>query len=148
MLDNPGLVAGKRVLDLATGSGLVAIAAKKAGAREVFAADIDLFACAAARLNARANDVALAIIDDDLLKEEPQAFDAILVGDLFYEKDLAARVHAWLKQAQAQGALVLIGDPGRSYLPKSALIHVIDYNVPVTRELEDSEIKRTAVWRL
>jgi predicted nicotinamide N-methyase len=148
VLDHPALVAGKTVLDLATGSGLVGIAAKKAGAEAVLAADIDLFATAAARLNAQANDVALDITDDDLLQNEPGRFDVILVGDLFYEKDLAARVHAWLGQAQEQGALALIGDPGRSYLPKSALIHVIDYNVPVTRELEDSEIKRTAVWRV
>ncbi|QIG48006.1 methyltransferase [Nordella sp. HKS 07] len=148
VLDHPELVAGKRVLDLATGSGLVAIAAKKAGAKEVLAADIDLFACAATRLNARANDITLEIMDDDLLRNKPQSFDVILVGDLFYEKDLAARVHAWLDQAREQGALVLIGDPGRSYLRKSTLVHVVDYNVPVTRELEDSEIKRTAVWRL
>jgi predicted nicotinamide N-methyase len=148
VLDHPALVAGKTVLDLATGSGLVGIAAKKAGARSVLAADIDLFAIAAARLNAQANDVALDITDDDLLQNAPGRFDVILVGDLFYEKDLAARVHAWLSRAQEQGALALIGDPGRSYLPKSALTHVIDYNVPVTRDLEDSEIKRTAVWRL
>jgi predicted nicotinamide N-methyase len=148
VLDHPALVAGKSVLDLATGSGLVGIAAMKAGARSVLAADIDLFATAAARLNAHANDVALDITDDDLLQNGPGRFDVILVGDLFYEKDLAARVHAWLRQAQEQGALALIGDPGRSYLPKSALTHVIDYNVPVTRELEDSEIKRTAVWRV
>jgi len=148
VLDHPALVAGKTVLDLATGSGLVGIAAKKAGAEAVLAADIDLFATAAARLNAEANDVVLDITDDDLLQNGPDRFDVILVGDLFYEKDLAARVHAWLQQAQEQGALALIGDPGRSYLPKSALTHVIDYNVPVTRELEDSEIKRTAVWRV
>lgn len=148
VLDHPALVAGKSVLDLATGSGLVGIAAKKAGAEAVLAADIDLFATAAARLNAEANDVVLDITDDDLLQDEPGNFDVILVGDLFYEKDLAARVHAWLRRARKQGALALIGDPGRSYLPKSALAHVIDYNVPVTRELEDSEIKRTAVWRI
>ncbi|MFZ5677364.1 MAG: class I SAM-dependent methyltransferase [Pseudomonadota bacterium] len=148
VLDHPALVADRSVLDLATGSGLVAIAAKKAGARSVLAADIDLFAVAATRLNAQANEVALDITDDDLLRHGPGDFDVILVGDLFYEKDLAARVHAWLRSAQGQGALVLIGDPGRSYLPKSALTHVIDYNVPVTRELEDSEIKRTAVWRV
>ncbi|HTN96518.1 MAG TPA: methyltransferase [Nordella sp.] len=148
VLDHPHLVADKNMLDLATGSGLVAIAAKKAGAAKVLAADIDRFACAATRLNAQANGVDLAITDDDLLCNGPGAFDVILVGDLFYEKDLAARVHAWLGTAKEQGALVLIGDPGRSYLPKSALTHVIDYNVPVTRELEDAEIKRTAVWRL
>lgn len=148
VLDHPELVLGQSVLDLATGSGLVAIAAKKAGAADVLAADIDLFACAATRLNAQANDVALDVTDDDLLQNGPPDIDVILVGDLFYEKDLAARVHAWLGLAQEQGSVVLIGDPGRSYLPKSALVHVIDYNVPVTRELEDSEIKRTAVWRL
>lgn len=148
VLDHPALVAGKTVLDLATGSGLVGIAAKKAGAEAVLAADIDLFATAATRLNAQANDVVLDITDDDLLQGRPGNFDVILVGDLFYEKDLAARVQTWLGQARKQGALALIGDPGRSYLPKSALTHVVDYNVPVTRELEDSEIKRTAVWRL
>lgn len=148
VLDHPQLVKGKSVLDLATGSGLVAIAAKKAGARSVLAADIDGFACAAARLNAQANDVAIDITDRDLLQEPPPDCDVILVGDLFYEKALAERVHAWLIQAKQKGAVVLIGDPGRSYLPKPALLHVIDYNVPVTRELEDSEIKRTAVWRI
>ena len=148
VLDHAHLVNGKRVLDLATGSGLVAIAAKKAGAGSVLAADIDLFACAAARLNARLNEVAIAITDEDLLGMPAQCFDVILVGDLFYEKALAERVHAWLRQAKREGAEVLIGDPGRSYLPKSSLKPVIDYNVPVTRDLEDAEIKRTAVWRL
>jgi len=148
ILDHPQLVMSKSVLDLATGSGLVAIAAKKAGARSVLAADIDRFACAAARLNAQANDVAIDISDEDLLQDAPQDFDVVLVGDLFYEKALAERVHAWLIAAKAGGADILIGDPGRSYLPKSALLHVIDYNVPVTRDLEDSEIKRTSVWRI
>ncbi len=148
ILDHSTIVAGKNVLDLATGSGLVAIAAKKAGARSVLAADIDRFACAAARLNAQLNDAPILITDDDLLREEPQHFDVVLVGDLFYEKALAERVQAWLSQAKRKGAQVLIGDPGRSYLPKPALQHVIDYNVPVTRELEDTEIKRTAVWRI
>ena len=148
VLDHPALVKGKSVLDLATGSGLVAIAAKKAGAESVLAADIDRFACAAARLNAQVNDVAIEISDEDLLQEAPASFDVVLVGDLFYEKALAERVHNWLVEARARGASILIGDPGRSYLPKSALTHVIDYNVPVTRELEDAEIKRTAVWRI
>ena len=148
VLDHAHLVSGKRVLDLATGSGLVAIAAKKAGAKSVLAADIDLFACAAARLNAHMNDVAIAITDEDLIGASEQGFDVILVGDLFYEKALAERLHAWLGHAKQSGAEVLIGDPGRSYLPKSSLTHVIDYNVPVTRDLEDAEIKRTAVWRL
>ncbi|WP_438816517.1 class I SAM-dependent methyltransferase [Taklimakanibacter deserti] len=148
VLDHPHLVNAKSVLDLATGSGLVAIAAKKAGARSVLAADIDRFACAAARLNAQANGVAIDIGDEDLLQDAPHDFDVVLVGDLFYEKALAERVHTWLIAAKAGGADILIGDPGRSYLPKSALLHVVDYNVPVTRELEDSEIKRTSVWRI
>jgi predicted nicotinamide N-methyase len=148
VLDHPELVEGKSVLDLATGSGLVAIAAKKAGASSVLAADIDRFACAAARLNAQANGVAIDICDEDLLQREPCNVDVVLVGDLFYEKALALRVHAWLVAAKANGAAILIGDPGRSYLPKSALQHVIAYNVPVTRDLEDAEIKRTAVWRV
>jgi len=148
VLDHPQLVKGKSVLDLATGSGLVAIAAKKAGALSVLAADIDRFACAAARLNAQVNDVAIEISEADLLENEPQPFDVILVGDLFYEKALAARVHSWLEAANERGTEILIGDPGRSYLPKSQLTHVIDYNVPVTRELEDAEIKRTSVWRV
>jgi predicted nicotinamide N-methyase len=148
VLDHPHLVNGKSVLDLATGSGLVAIAAKKAGARSVLAADIDSFACAAARINADINGVEIDIIDDDLLDHAARGFDVILVGDLFYEKALAERVHAWLVEAKAKGAAILIGDPGRSYLPKSALIQVVDYNVPVTRELEDAEIKRSTVWRI
>lgn len=149
VLDHPHIVNGRCVLDLATGSGLVGIAAKKAGAKSVLAADIDRFACAAARLNARVNNVDIAITDEDLLQDRPQQhFDVILVGDLFYEKDLAARVQAWLTEAKQEGADILIGDPGRSYLPKSSLLHVVDYNVPVTRDLEDAEIKRTAVWRL
>ncbi|MGE0242066.1 MAG: methyltransferase [Parvibaculaceae bacterium] len=148
VLDHPQLVEGKTVLDLATGSGLVAIAAGKAGARAVLAADIDPFACAAARLNAQANGVAIEVSDEDLLDSAPTGFDVVLVGDLFYEKALAERVQAWLSAAKAKGADILIGDPGRSYLPKPALLHVIDYNVPVTRELEDAEIKRTAVWRI
>jgi predicted nicotinamide N-methyase len=148
VFDHAHLVTGKRVLDLATGSGLVAIAAKKAGARSVLAADIDLFACAAARLNAEANAVTIDVTDADLLQHRPPPFDVILVGDLFYEKDLAERVHVWLSDAKQAGTPVLIGDPGRSYLPKSSLHHVVDYNVPVTRDLEDAEIKRTAVWRL
>ena len=148
VLDHAAIVQGKSVLDLATGSGLVGIAAMKAGAKRVRAADIDRFACAAARLNALANDVGIDVTDEDLLQGKPASFDVILVGDLFYEKALAERVQIWLGEAKRRGAQILIGDPGRSYLPKSALTHVIDYNVPVTRELEDAEIKRTAVWRL
>ena len=148
LLDHPEIVRDRRVIDLASGSGLVGIAAMKAGAAHVLAADIDGFAVTAIALNATGNDVTLDITADDLLAAVPPACDVILVGDLFYEKSLAERVYAWLRRADAHGAAVLIGDPGRSYLPREKLEKLAEYAVPVTRELEDAEIKRTAVWRL
>lgn len=149
VLDHPQCVAGKDVLDLASGSGLVAIAAMKAGARRVVAADIDRFACTAIALNASANGVTVSTATTDLLAagELPIA-QAVLAGDIFYERDTAERALAFLMRMQAAGALVLIGDPGRSYLPKERLTARADYRVPVTRELEDSEIKHTVVWGL
>lgn len=146
VLDNPAVVQSLKVLDLATGSGLVAIAAAKSGAAHVTAADIDEFAVTAALLNAGLNQVVADVKLEDLLNTAPQAFDVILVGDLFYEKTVAGKCLAWLKQAN--GAVALIGDPGRSYLPKDQLENLAEYNVPVTRDLEDAEIKRTAVWKL
>ena len=148
VLDHPPLVAGKRVIDLATGSGLVGIAAMKAGAAHVLAADIDGFACAAVRLNAALNGLALEVTGTDLLAAAAPACDVILVGDLFYEQALAARVLAWLAEAEARGIPALIGDPGRSYLPRADLTRLGEYRVPVTRDLEDAEIKLTSVWRL
>ncbi|HEY4203971.1 MAG TPA: 50S ribosomal protein L11 methyltransferase [Xanthobacteraceae bacterium] len=154
VLDHPDLVGGKRVLDLASGSGLVGIAAMRAGASTVTAADIDAFACAAALLNAQANDVQLSVRDDDLLAAfigDPslsESWDVILAGDIFYERDTAERAFAFLSQHVARGATVLIGDPSRTYLPKERLTRRAEYNVPVTRELEDNEIKHTAVWAI
>lgn len=149
VLDHPSCVRGRRVLDLASGSGLVAIAAMKAGAAAVTAADIDGYACEAIALNARKNRVVLNCRSDDLLADRQDvSWDVVLAGDIFYERDTAERAFAFLaRQAQA-GATILIGDPGRFYLPKDRLIHLHDYSVPVTRELEDNEIKRTAVWTL
>lgn len=148
VLDHPPLVAGKRVIDLAAGSGLVGIAAMKAGAARVLAGDIDAFACAAASLNAALNAVALEVTGADLLTAPAPDCDVILVGDLFYEQALAARVLAWLAEAEARGIPALIGDPGRSYLPREQLTRLGEYRVPVTRVLEDAEIKLTSVWRL
>jgi predicted nicotinamide N-methyase len=148
VLDHSGVVENLKVLDLATGSGLVAIAASQAGATNTTAADIDEFATTAAQMNAELNHVSLEFKLEDLLYQQPPATDVILVGDLFYEKTLATRCLAWLRQAQEQGAEVFIGDPGRSYLPRDQLEKLAEYNVPVTRDLEDAEIKRTAVWRL
>jgi predicted nicotinamide N-methyase len=148
VLDTPKAVANKSVVDIASGSGLVAIAAMKAGAAHVLAADIDSFAVASMAINAKANNVTLATTSIDLLQTPPPRVDTILVGDLFYEKSIAEKVFAWLTVAKSQSSQVLIGDPGRSYLPKDRLIKLAEYNVPVTRDLEDAEIKRTAVWTL
>jgi predicted nicotinamide N-methyase len=149
ILDHPDLVRGKAILDLASGSGLVGIAAMKAGAATVTIADIDAFACAAARINAEANGVDLSVTQDDLLSStDPRCWDVVLAGDIFYERDTAQRAFDFLSGHAAKGATVLIGDPGRSYLPRDKLRRIADYSVPVTRELEDTEIKQTAVWSL
>ncbi|MFN3867552.1 MAG: class I SAM-dependent methyltransferase [Hyphomicrobiaceae bacterium] len=149
ILDHQALVAGRSVLDLGAGSGLQAIAAAKAGAAHVLAADIDQIALAACALNATANSVAFDTTADDLLAGPPaRVFDVILVGDLFYERQLADRVLALIEPAAAAGSLILIGDPQRNYFPRGRFAEAARYEVPVTRELEDAEIKRTAVWRL
>lgn len=149
VLDHPETVKGRAVIDLASGSGLVAIAAMKAGARSATAFDIDAFAHAAIAINAEANGATIAISGDDLLAG-PNATpaDTVLAGDIFYQQDIAALAFAFLSQRAARGATVLIGDPGRYYLPKDKLTRLADYRVPVTRELEDSEIKATGVWTL
>ncbi len=146
VLDHPAEVAGKRVLDFASGSGMVAIAALRAGAASALAADIDDFCEAAVALNAEANGVEAAYTAENLLDRPPPPMDVILAGDICYEKPLAEQVTAWLRKAQAHGARVLIGDPGRSYFPKDALQRLAEYRVPTTRDLEDQEIKRTGVF--
>ena len=149
VLDNAALVRGKTVLDLASGSGLVGIAAMKAGAASVTVADIDAFACAAAALNAAQNGVALTTCGNDMLAGgDPGRWDVILAGDIFYERDTAQRAFDFLRDHAAHGGTVMIGDPGRSYLPRDKLRRIADYSVPVTRDLEDAEIKQTAVWGL
>lgn len=149
LLDRPGIVAGKAVVDFASGSGIVALAAARAGAARVLAADIDPFCGAAVALNAEANGVAVDFTDADLLDAPPPAWaDVILAGDICYEKPLAERVMAWLGHARAAGVTVLIGDPGRSYFPREGLVKLAEYQVPTTRELEDMEVKKTAVWTL
>ncbi|PVE26124.1 nicotinamide N-methylase [Microvirga sp. KLBC 81] len=145
ILDHPETVRGRRVLDFASGSGLVAIAAMKAGAAEVAACDIDSFAIAAIRLNAEANGVTVTPVQADLIGQD-LGWDTVLAGDICYERDLAERVTDWLFALSRRGATVLIGDPGRSYLPKERLDRLEVYEVPVTRTLEDAEIKKTSVW--
>jgi len=146
VLDYPQTVSGKRVLDFATGSGLVAIAAAKAGARSVTAADIDPFCAAAVRLNMAANGVAVAFDGNDLVGHAIDA-DVLLAGDVFYDRAFADRLIPWFTELAHGGTTILVGDPGRSYLPREGLTKVAEYQVQVTRALEDAEVKRTVVWR-
>lgn len=148
LLDNPSEVAGKTVLDFATGSGLVGIAAMKAGATSVLGTDIDPFCGAAVALNVEANRVRMAFTDRNLLDSPPPAVDVICAGDVCYERPMTERVLDWLGQARANGTRVLVGDPGRTYFPKSGLDFLAEYRVPTTRELEDQEIKRSSVWAM
>ena len=147
VLDNPALVAGRRVLDFAAGSGLVAIAAMMAGAAAAVAAEIDDFALAAIAINAAENGVGVETTGNDLIGRD-DGWEVVLVGDAFYEKPLADRLLPWLEALAARGADVVVGDPGRSYMPKTGFAKLATYAVPVTRALEDAEIKRTSVWRL
>jgi predicted nicotinamide N-methyase len=148
VLDHPEVVAGKRVIDFASGSGLVAIAAMRAGAASVLAADIDVFCEAAIGLNAAANGVEIAFTETDLLDTSPPPADVLLAGDICYERPMAEAVMAWLSLGRTAGATVLIGDPGRTYFPKDGLVKLAEYQVPTTRELEDMAVKRTSVWTL
>ena len=148
LLDHPAEDAGKRVLDLAAGSGLVGVAAMKAGASSALCADIDPFCAAAVALNADANRVRLDFTDADLLDAPPPEVDVICAGDVCYEKPMTDRVLAWLGRAKANGTRVLIGDPGRTYFPREGLTYLAEYRVPTTRELEDLEVKRVSVWAL
>jgi len=147
LLDHPEIVRGKRVLDFASGSGLVAIAAAKAGAAHVQACDIDAFAAEAITLNAEANGVSVTAALEDLIGRD-DGWELICAGDVCYERAMAESVVDWLSGLVARGAEVLIGDPGRSYLPRQRLQELATYEVPVTRSLEDAAIKKITVWRL
>ncbi len=130
VLDHPAIVAGKRVLDLGAGSGLVGIAAAKAGAREVIAAEIDRNGVAALRLNAQANGVAIQICDEDVTAGPPPAVDLVLAGDVFYAQDVGQRMMPFLDRCLAAGIDVLVGDPGRAWLPRLRLRLLGEYEVP------------------
>lgn len=147
ILDNAAIVRGKTVLDVASGSGLVAIAAMRAGAASACAVDIDPFCAPAAAMNAALNGVEISTNDADPIGGPTDA-DVILVGDLFYDRDLSPRLLAWLRTLAGDGRTVLIGDPGRTYLPKDALEQVASYEVPTLTALEDAAVKKTGVWRL
>ena len=147
VLDHPDLVRAKRVLDFGSGSGVVAIAAAKAGAERVIAADIDPFASAAIRLNAIANSAIVITTTNDMIGSDDNS-RVILVGDMCYERPLAERLLAWLTDRAMHGANVLLGDPGRSYFPKGGVEKLSTYRVQTTRDLEDREIRETSVYRL
>lgn len=147
ILDNGDSVRGRRVLDFASGSGLSAIAAAKAGAAHVLATEIDPFAIAAIGLNAAVNGVSVEATLEDMIGRD-EGWDTVLAGDVCYEREMAARVFAWLRALAGRGALVLMGDPGRNYLPSSNLVEIAVYDVQTTRELEDREVRRTKVWQI
>lgn len=151
LLDHPEQAAGKRVLDFAAGSGLQGIAAAMAGAAAVTASELDPVAVAAIRLNAALNGVALAVVEGDVIDGELAGradWDLVLAGDVFYERDLALRAEPWLRRLAGRGATVLVGDPGRSFLPKAGLERLTAYAVKTDRALEDADLRNAVVWRL
>ncbi|MDG4873779.1 methyltransferase [Mesorhizobium sp. WSM4935] len=146
ILDRPSIVAGKRVLDLGAGSGLVGIAAAKAGARMVIAAEIDGNGVVALRLNAEANGVAIQIRDEDVTAGPPPAADLVLAGDIFYAQDVGQRMAPFLDRCLGAGIDVLVGDPGRAWLPRSRLCLLGEYHVPDVGGNGGSEPRPSAVF--
>ncbi len=156
VMDNAEIVAGRRVLDIATGSGLVAIAAAKAGAASVTANDIDPISLAAVALNARLNGVAVTTTVDDLTRlsttegrpeDSSEDWDVVLAGDIFYDREMAARFTPWLSNRAASGTLVVIGDPNRIYLPTEGVDRLISYDVQTSLDLESVTMLTTTIWR-
>jgi predicted nicotinamide N-methyase len=153
VLDNPGLVRGKRVLDFAAGSGIAAFAARRAGATQVTASELDAFALTAMRLNAALNDIRdddadFVLTDADVSSDSSPRWDVILAGDVCYERPMAEKIMPWLTRHARGGALVLIADPGRAYLPKTGLRELARFTVPTSRDLEDRETRETRVLQL
>ena len=146
--EHPQAVAGRRVVDIASGSGLCAIAALRAGAADATGIDIDPFAVAAMDLNARANGLRMGRIGRDILDDEPPDADVVLAGDCWYEAGFAARITPWLHAARDRGLDVLIGDPGRRYLPIDEVEELACYEVRTTTELEDLDRKDARVYSL
>lgn len=146
--EHPERVAGRRVFDVASGSGLCALAALDAGAADAVAADVDPFSWAAIALNARAAGRRIAVVRRDVLDGDPPEADVVLAGDTWYETGLAARIWPWLQRCRAAGIDVLVGDPGRAYLPTDGLVPLATYEVRTTTELEDQAQKSAGVFEL
>ena len=146
ILDHPDLVTGKRVLDFAAGGGIAAIACAQMGAASVEAAEIDGLACAAIRLNALANGVAVSVYEGDVVGS-PGRWDVILCGDVCYEAPMTGHILPWLRHL-ARDATVWIADPGRAYLPAAGLIAIASYRVPTSLELEDRILREVVLYRL
>jgi predicted nicotinamide N-methyase len=147
VLDRPEVVRGRRVLDFATGSGLVALAARRAGAATVLAVDIDPLAVAAAAVNAAANQAEIDLVVGDPVGTRPDV-DVVLAGDVCYEGSSAPRIADWLRALAAADRLVLIGDGGRAFLPREGLELLVRHEIPTTREIESDERRQAAVWRV
>jgi predicted nicotinamide N-methyase len=148
LLDQPQVVAGRFVLDFASGSGLVAIAAAMAGANPVLAAEIDHFAAAAIAANAALNDVAVQVTTADLIGVADRRWQIVTAGDICYEQEMADRTISWLRRLAGGGCSVLLGDPGRAYLPAEGLRELARYTVPTSRELEDRDTRDGVVWQV
>lgn len=148
LIDHPASVKGKRVLDFAAGSGISGIAAARSGAASVIAAEIDDFAAEAIRLNADLNKARVEVVTEDLVGRMDLGLDLVLAGDVCYERPMAERVFAWFAQLADAGVTVLMGDPGRAYLPRKGLTEVARYQVPTSIELEDKDMRLTIVWRI
>lgn len=148
VLDNTGIVAGRRVLDFASGGGLSAIACARAGAAQVTANEIDPYAGAAIALNAAENGLEVEIVVEDIVGRANPGWDVVLAGDVCYEKPMSERVFAWLRGLAAEGTTVLMGDPNRTYLPRDGLTPVAKYSVQTTRAIEDTDVRNAVVWRV
>ena len=148
LLDRPQTVAGRKVLDFGSGSGLVAIAAAMAGAHPVLAAEIDRFAAAAIAANAALNGVEVEVTVAEMLDAAAPSCQIVTAGDVCYEREMAQRVVAWLRVFAGAGTTVLLGDPGRAYLPQSGLRELAHYRVPTSRELEDADSREAIVFEV
>ena len=147
VLDHPETAAGRQVLDFAAGSGIAGLGAACAGAASVTSAEVDPLAATAIALNAELNGLAIDCVTDDIVGRRRQ-WDLVLAGDVCYERPMAERVTRWLRRLAADGAEVLLGDPGRAYLPRHGLLEIARYKVPTSRELEDRDNRDTVIWRL